>query len=149
MRALMLFFLLICFAPVGFAHDVWPYEKAFRDEGWIIHGGHNFTTILESKIGECLHELGGDFIVDFEESYISGFCNDENLILWIVILDRLSTSQSEMWGDISFTRTGPDTREYMEVRWYDPQTKKKHIVCNPEHVFCITTKVPLADNTIF
>lgn len=96
-----------------------------------------------------MDELGADLIVDFEESYISDFCHDENLILWIVILDRLSTSKTEMWGDISFTRTGPDTSDYTEIRWYDPLTRTKHIVCNPKHVFCVTTKVPLAYNTIF
>ncbi|MFT5731291.1 MAG: hypothetical protein ACI8PB_005489 [Desulforhopalus sp.] len=93
--------------------------------------------------------MGEDLIVDDEESYISDFCHNEKLILWIVILDRISTSKTEMWGDISFSRTGPDTEEYTEIRWYDPETKTKHIVCNPEHVFCLTTKVPLAYNTIF
>lgn len=93
--------------------------------------------------------MGGDLIVDNEESYISDFCHNEKLILWVIILDRISTSRGEMWGDVAFSRTGPDTREYTEIRWYDPQTKKKHIVCNPKHVFCLTTKVPLAYNTIF
>lgn len=88
-------------------------------------------------------------MVDFEESYISDFCHKDRVILWIVIFDRVSTPRDEMWGDISFARTGPDTSEYTEIRWYDPATKTKHIVCNPTHVSCLTTKVPLAYNTIF
>jgi len=119
------------------------------DKGWIIHSGHNFAQILERKIHECRCKIGEDLVVDDEESYISDFCHNERLILWIVILDRISTSHGEMWGDISFSRTGPDTEEYTEIRWYDAETKTKHIVCNPEHVYCLTTKAPLAYNTIF
>ena len=100
-------------------------------------------------MSECRKEFGADIVVDFEESYISDFCHDDKLILWVIIFDRISTSQAEMWGDISFTRTGPNTQDYAEIRWYDPVTKKKHIVCNSEHVFCLTTRVPLAYNTIF
>ena len=69
--------------------------------------------------------------------------------MWIVILDRVSTAREEMWGDVAFIKTGPCMDEYTEVRWYDPVTKKKHIVCNPDYAFCLTTKVPLAYNTIF
>ncbi|MFT5700823.1 MAG: hypothetical protein ACI8ZB_003708 [Desulforhopalus sp.] len=122
---------------------------AFKDKGWVIHNGEKFVQILDNKIHECVAELGDDLILDAEASYISDFCHDENLILWVIVLDRISTAQAEMWGDISFSRTDPHTKEYIEVRWYDSQTKMKHIVCNPEHVFCITTKVPLAYNTIF
>ena len=93
--------------------------------------------------------MAEDLIVDDDESYISDYCHNEKLILWIVIFDRISTPRGEMWGDISFSRTGPDTDEYVEIRWYNPETKTKHIVCNPDHVFCLTTKVPLAYNTIF
>jgi hypothetical protein len=106
-------------------------------------------TILQEKLPACIAEFGEDLVLDNEESYISDFCHDEQMILWVFILDRLSTDRDEMWGDISFSRTGPDTVEYTEVRWYDPSTQTKHIVCNAQHVFCLTTKVPLAYNTIF
>ncbi|TKB07333.1 hypothetical protein [Desulforhopalus sp. IMCC35007] len=106
-------------------------------------------TILQEILPACIAEFGGDLVLDNEESYISDFCHDEQMILWVFILDRLSTDRDEMWGDISFSRTGPDTMEYTEVRWYDPHTQTKHIVCNAKHVFCLTTNVPLAYNTIF
>lgn len=93
--------------------------------------------------------MGTDLVVDDIECYHSDFSHDTYLYMWIVILDRVSTVRDEMWGDVAFARIGQDGKEYIEIRWYDPATKKKHIVCNPEYVFCLTTKVPLAYNTIF
>jgi hypothetical protein len=126
-----------------------PHDKAFGDNGWIIHNEKDFHLILHEKLNEFIPEIGKDLVLDAAESYISDFSHDYYLIMWVVIWDRVSTERDEMWGDVAFSMTGPATEEYTEVRWYDPITKKKHIVCNPEYAFCLTTKVPLAYNTIF
>lgn len=149
MRPLLVFLFLLFFVTAASSHECCPHVQAFKDKGWVIHKAQDFTDILTAKLQECLPEFGHDLILDAEESYVSDFCHDQKLLLWVIVLDRISTPRAEMWGDISFTKTAPHTETYIEVRWYDPQTKTKHIVCNPEHVFCLTTKVPLAYNTIF
>ena len=126
-----------------------PNEKAFLDNGWIIHCESDFDQILEEKLDEFIPEIGTDLVLDNEASYISDFSHNCYLIMWVVIWDRVSTVRDEMWGDVAFSSTCPYSEEYTEVRWYDPVTKKKHIVYNPEHACCLTTKVPLAYNTIF
>lgn len=126
-----------------------PNLRAFEENGWVIHSEHDFELILTQKLEEFLPEIGTDLVLDNAESYISDFSHDYYLIMWVVIFDRVSTIQDEMWGDVAFSRTCPYTGEFTEIRWYDPITKKKHIVVNPEHACCLTTKVPLAYNTIF
>ncbi len=126
-----------------------PNEKAFLDNGWVIHCEKQFDQILEEKLNEFIPEIGTDLVVDNEASYISDFSHNCYLIMWVVIWDRISTVKDEMWGDVAFSMTCPYSEEYTEVRWYDPATKKKHIVYNPRHACCLTTKVPLAYNTIF
>ncbi len=126
-----------------------PHEKAFVESGWVIHDANRFHLILHEKLKEFVPEFGEDLILDDAESYISAFSHDSYLIMWIVILDRVSTARDEMWGDVAFIKTGPCMHEYTEIRWYDPISKKKHIVCNPDYAFCLTTKIPLAYNTIF
>ncbi len=126
-----------------------PHVKAFRESGWIIHNEKDFYRILDEKLQEFIPEIGGDLVLDVAESYISDFSHDCYLIMWVVIWDRVSTVRDEMWGDIAFSMTGPASEEYTELRWYDPKTRKRHIVCNPDYAFCLTTKAPLAYNTIF
>jgi hypothetical protein len=148
MKTIILLSILFCCVN-AFSCERCPNEKAFWDTGWVVHSGQDFDRILKEKLNELNPEIGTDLVLDDAESYISCFSHDYYLIMWIVIWDRTSTVRDEMWGDIAFSRTGPNTEDYTEVRWYDPVTKKKHIVCNPEHAFCLTTKVPLAYNTIF
>ena len=148
MRSILLLFILLIFVN-AYSSEECPNEQAFQENGWVIHDEKDFHQILAEKLNECIREIGTDLVLDGAESYISDFSYDYYLIMWIVILDRVSTVKDEMWGDISFSKTGPYTKEYTEVRWYDPATKKKHIVCNPKHAFCLTTKIPLAYNTIF
>ena len=133
----------------GFGAEACPNEKKFVENGWIVHAGEDFDSILKEKLSGFLPEIGHDLVVDFQESYISDFSHDEYMIVWVVIFDRLSTGRDEMWGDVAFSKTGPCSNEYTEIRWYDPVTKQKHIVCNPAYACCLTTKVPLAYNTIF
>ncbi|MFW2368868.1 MAG: hypothetical protein ACN4GW_20820 [Desulforhopalus sp.] len=148
MKILIVLSMLI-YCVNGNACEVCPNEKAFCDHGWIIHSGKDFVQILEEKMSEFIPQVGTDLVLDDAESYMSHYSHDAYLIMWIVIFDRISTVKDEMWGDVAFIKTGPDTEDYAEVRWYDPETKKKHIVCNPEYAYCLTTKVPLAYNTIF
>lgn len=148
MKAIILLSILVCFTH-AYSCDLCPNESAFGDKGWVIHSGNDFHKILEEKLSEFIPEVGTDLVVDDAESYISDFSHDHYLIMWVVILDRVSTVKDEMWGDVAFTKIGPYAEEFVELRWYDPTTKTKHIVCNPEHAFCLTTKVPLAYNTIF
>lgn len=126
-----------------------PNTRAFIDNGWVIHSEKDFDQILEQKLHKLIPEIGADLVLDFTEFYKSDFSHDYYLIMSIVILDRISTPRDEMWGDVAFTKTDCDTEEYIELRWYDPVTKKKHIVCNSKYVCCLSTKVPLAYNTIF
>ena len=148
MRALLLFAGILCWANIAVAENC-PNETAFRDSGWVVHDGSKFQQILKARLQEFLPQLGKDLVVDSEASYISDYSHDEHMIMWIVVLDRLSTDREEMWGDVSFAKTGPCAQSYTEVRWYDPDSRTKHIVCNPEFTCCLTTKVPLAYNTIF
>ena len=148
MKAILLLSILCCVVNV-YACDQCPNEKDFSAGGWIIHSKKDFDQILKEKLDEFIPEVGTDLVLDDAESYISDFSYDCHLIMWIVIWDRISTERDEMWGDVAFSRTGPHTEEYTEVRWYDPATKTKHIVCNPEYACCLTTRVPLAYNTIF
>ncbi len=126
-----------------------PNEKAFLDNGWIIHNEIEFEQILKDTLKILSPQIGRDLVLDDAESYISDFSHDYYLIMWVVIWDRISTGRDEMWGDVAFSRTCPWSGEYTEIRWYDQVTKKKHIVYNPKHCCCLTTKVPLAYNTIF
>ena len=148
MKTLALLLVLFC-AVEGYACERCPNEDAFCKDGWVIHDGKDFDAILLEKLSEFLPEIGGDLVLDDAESYLSDFSHDEYLLMWIIIYDRVSTCKDEMWGDVSFAMTGPYAKEFTELRWYDPATKKKHIVCNPEYAFCLTSKVPLAYNTIF
>ena len=148
MKPVILLSLLFCFVH-AYASDECPTREAFLDNGWIVHSENDFYSILEDKLNEFLPEIGKDLILDNAESYISDYSHDYYLIMWVVIWDRVSTGKDEMWGDVAWSRTCPYTGEYTEVRWYDPVTKKKHIVFNPEHSCCLTTNVPLAYNTIF
>lgn len=148
MKPILILSILVCFTK-GYCCDICPHEEAFSAQGWVVHNGKDFVQILQVKLQEFIPEIGSDLVIDDAESYLSDFSHDTYLILWIVILDRVSTAKDEMWGDVSITKTGPATNEFAELRWYDPVTKEKHIVCNPDHAFCLTTKVPLAYNTIF
>jgi len=148
MKSIIFLFILFFFVIPCYSEDC-PNENAFLDNGWIVHSEKDFDQIVEKKLQEFLPEIGKDLVLDDAESYKSDFSHDYYLIMWVVILDRISTVKDEMWGDVAFSRTCPYTGEYTEVRWYDPVTKKKHIVFNPRHVCCLTTKVPLAYNTIF
>lgn len=148
MIATVLLAILLSLTTISLAAEC-PHEKAFRDSGWIVHDSGKFHQILHEKRCECLSHSGGDFVLDGAESYISHYSYNSYLIMWIVILDRVSTLKDEMWGDVAFASTSPYEEEYIEIRWYDPITRTRHIVCNPDHVYCLTTKVPLAYNTIF
>lgn len=148
MKAIIILSSLFFFVNV-YACDKCPNEQAFCDSGWVIHRGEEFEQILQNKLSEFTPEIGKDLVLDSAESYLSDFSHDMYLLMWIIVLDRLSTQKDEMWGDVSFATTGPHTQEFTEIRWYDPITKTKHIVCNPEYAFCLTTKIPLAYNTIF
>ena len=148
MKHIMLLSFLFFFVN-GNASDKCPHEKVFCDHGWVIHNGKEFAQILAEKLDEFIPEMGKDLVLDDAERYMSHYSHDSYLIMWIVIFDRVSTHKDEMWGDVAFIKTGPHSDDYAEVRWYDPATRQKHIVCNPEYAFCLTTKVPLAYNTIF
>lgn len=145
--------LLSLFVPLyhvnGCTTEECPNEMAFLDNGWIIHCEKDFDRILKEKLEEYIPQVGMDLVLEYAESYMSDFSHDYYLIMWVEIWDRVSTVRDEMWGDVAFSRTCPYMEEYTEVRWYDPVTKEKHIVFNPKYACCLTTKVPLAYNTIF
>jgi len=148
MKPLVVLSILVFFVH-AYAVEECPHEKAFCDNGWVIHNAENFQQILQEKLKEFTPQIGTDLVLDAAESYISDFSCDYYLIMWVVIWDRVSTPKDEMWGDVALSMTGPCSEEYTEIRWYDPVTKTKNIVCNPQHAFCLTTKIPLAYNTIF
>ncbi len=148
MKPIALLSMLVFFVH-AYAAEECPNKKAFCDNGWIMHNDKDFQRILQEKLKEFTAEIGTDLVLDDAESYISDFSYDYYLIMWVVIWDRVSTGQDEMWGDVALSMTGPCSEEYTEIRWYDPVTRTKHVVYNPQYVFCITTKVPLAYNTIF
>ncbi|MGB3221823.1 MAG: hypothetical protein WBB23_03400 [Desulforhopalus sp.] len=133
----------------AYSEEACPNDQAFLEAGWIIHCDGDFEHILQQKLNEFRLEVGRDLILDDAECYKSDFSHDYYLIMRVVIWDRVSTGRDEMWGDVAFSMTGPYSADYIEVRWYDPITKKKHIVFNPKYACCLTTKVPLAYNTIF
>lgn len=127
-----------------------PNEKAFCDNGWVVHGKEEYSYLVNRKLSEFLPQVGRDLVLDHAEYYVSDFSHDPYLIISIVIWDRVSTENDEMWGDVAIASTGSLNEEcIVEIRWYDPVTKKKHIIFNSQHACCLTTKVPLAYNTIF
>ncbi|WP_419176799.1 hypothetical protein [Desulfosediminicola sp.] len=140
---------LLLQAAVCFATGDCPNHDAFREQGWVIHDKEEFNQILTQRLEDFLPQVGKDLVLDQDEYYKSCYCYDDYLIMQIVIYDRLSTCRDEMWGDVAFALTGNFDGDYVELRWYDPVSKEKHIVCNPDYVCCVTTKVPLAVNTIF
>ena len=146
---LLLFLAILCSCAAGYASEKCPHETAFLEDGWVIHSENDFHQILEEKLVEFLPEMGEDLVLDHAEFYLSEFSHDNYLIMWIVIWDRVSTTTDEMWGDVAFSWTDTCRKEFIELRWYDPTTRRKHIVCNPDYVCCLSTKVPLAYNTIF
>lgn len=148
MKPLIFLSLLLCTVTAYSAHDC-PHSKDFVTQGWIVHDENDFHRILHEKLNEIIPEIGCDLVQEYAESYISDYSHNYYLIMWVVIWDRVSTARDEMWGDVALSRTCPHTGEYTEIRWYDPVTKKKHIVFNPAHSCCLTTNVPLAYNTIF
>lgn len=148
MKLFILLSILLCSVDV-YSCEKCPNETAFLHHGWVIHSQQHFEEILEEKLSEFMVQYGNDLVLDDAESYVSDFSHDCDMIMWIIILDRVSTTKDEMWGDIAFSKTGPNAEEFTEVRWYDPVTKTKHIVCNSDYAFCLTTNVPLAYNTIF
>lgn len=148
MKPIILLTVLCCFVN-AYSAERCPNEKAFLDNGWVVHSEKDFHRILEEKMNEFIPEIGIDLVLDDAENYKSDFSYDYYLIISIVIWDRISTARDEMWGDVALSRTCPNTGECIEVRWYDPETKTKHIVFNPKYACCLTTKVPLAYNTIF
>lgn len=152
MKSIIILLFLFCFVNAYSAEICpveCPHETTFCANGWIIHDENDFEQILEQKLSEFIPEVGEDLVLDDAESYKSDYSHDYYLIMWVIIWDRVSTEKDEMWGDVAFSRTCPYTGEYTEIRWYDPVTKKKHIVFNPAHTCCLTTKPPLAYNTIF
>lgn len=148
MKPIVLLSILVLFVN-AYAAEQCPHQKAFCDNDWVIHSEKDFQRILQEKLKEFTPQIGTDLVLDDAESYISDFSYDHYLIMWVVIWDRVSTVKEEMWGDVALSMTGPGTEEYTEIRWYDPVTRTKHIVYNPQYAFCLTTKVPLAYNTIF
>lgn len=140
---------MLFYSGNGWSVEECPNEIAFLDNGWIVHCEKKFHQILEEKLSEFIPEVGTDLVLDNVASYISDFSHDCYLIMWVVIWDRVSTERDEMWGDVALSMTCPYSEIYTEIRWYDPVTKKKNIVYNPEYACCLTTKVPLAYNTIF
>ena len=126
-----------------------PNQQAFMDSGWVVHNGKSFHQIVDKKLDEFLPQVGTELVLDHAEFYKSDYSHNHYLIMWIVIWDRVSTPRDEMWGDVAVTMTGPNSEEYIEIRWYDPVKKEKHIVCNPDYVCCLSTKIPLAYNCIF
>ena len=126
-----------------------PNLRAFLENGWVVHCEKEFKSILEEKLLEFTPQFGSSLVLDHAEYYRSEFSYNYYLAIWVVIWDRISTDKDEMWGDVAFSLTGPGTKNYIEIRWYDPLAKKKHIVCNPDYLCCLSTKIPLAYNTIF
>lgn len=127
-----------------------PNEKDFCESGWIVHSEEEFSELVNLKLEEFLPQVGEDLILDHAEYYVSDYSHDAYLIISIVIWDRLSTDRDEMWGDVAIASAGSLTENcIVEIRWYDAISKKKHIAYNSNYACCLTTKVPLAYNTIF
>ena len=148
MRCFLLLSLLL-YGPDAQSMDDCPHLQEFLDNGWIVHKDADFERIVTEKLIQFVPEIGNDLMLDHQEFYMSDFSHNYYLKIWVVIWDRVSTEQDEMWGDIALAMTGPDSEEYVEIRWYDHKTKEKHIACNPDFVCCLSTKIPLAFNTIF
>ena len=146
---LIIIFTILSYFVNAFPCDQCPHTLVFSENGWIIHDEKDFNQILEQKLRDFIPEIGADLILEYAEYYKSDFSHDYYLIMSILIFDRISTPRDEMWGDVSLAKTDYNSDEYVELRWYDPATKKKHIVCNSKYVCCLSTKVPLAYNTIF
>lgn len=144
-------FLFILFTCIKcYAFERCPHEKHFSQGGWIIHHPADFFQIAKQKLHQFLPEIGSDLVFDHGEYYHSAYSHDPQEAMWIVIWDRLSTGRDEMWGDVAISSTGLlEVEHIFEIRWYDPVDKKKHIIFNSNYACCLTTRVPLAYNTIF
>lgn len=136
--------LSLLFASYAIALAECPNHRLYIEDGWVIHDCDCFHQVVQERLKEFRPEVGRDLIRDSEGFYNPGYSQDFYLILWVEIWDRLSTGRNEMWGDVALAKTGPHSDEYVEIRWYDPRTKTKHIVCNSQYVCCTSTKVPLA-----
>ena len=140
---------MLFYAVIASSSEECLHQEAFVKNGWVVHNGEKFKEILEEKLKEFIPEIGTDLILDHAAFYVSDFSHDDYLIAWVEIWDRVSTERDEMWGDVAVSATGPCREEYIEIRWYDPIEQKRHIVCNPDFLSCLSTKIPLAYNTIF
>jgi hypothetical protein len=133
-------------------------NEMFEQKGWIIHDSEQFDAIVKDKIQELKSSVeSGKTVFDMQGVY-------ENKFSYVYF----ELFKTEAWistpvdyvlrrGDFVFTtvaasegyggQDGNKVGDYVEVRWFDGNDK--HIVSNLNLESCISTKPPLAMNTLF
>lgn len=121
----------------------------YKENGWVIHNTSEFDQILLDVQSLVANGIDNSTIVED----IDGFLVTNNsqispdLFMKVNTWDVLSTSQEVMYGDIAIFSDLLTPENALEVRWFDG--KNKHIVYNDKYMLCISTKQPVAPNTIF
>lgn len=142
-----IFLSLIFLSFTVFADDC-TYTNSFSQSGWKIHDSKNFgkyanfvkTTIkngLDDK--SVVFDLSGPIMT---RSTVDGL----PILLDAMMFDNLKTPQDEMYGDYAFLEIVNDTRDLVEVRWYNG--KERNIVFNPKFLKCMSEAAPYVDNAV-
>jgi len=123
--------------------------QAYLDNDWIIHNPKHFNKILKKQSRLISTGLEDGSV----EEDLNGTIRTYNAIggrpvlMKVETFDSLNTDRDLMYGDFAVMVKHFSPEQSLEVRWFDG--KQKHVVINSKYMSCISTSVPIAENTIF
>lgn len=121
----------------------------YRTSGWVVHKSTNFKKIHKALQKKIQLGLEQGTLVDDLQGVIrtSQTVNGSSIYMDVRTYDSLETPKEEMFGDIATLKNFFVPTQILELRWYENQ--KKHIVFNANYLNCVSTIVPMADNSVF
>lgn len=142
------FLLGLLFLSLSSLASLCEYTGSYQSTGWKIHDPSTFE-VYSKMVKDSIKKGLDDKSVIFD---ISGPIPTENtvdgqsILLDAMMFDNLKTPQDEMYGDFAILEIVNDTRDLVEVRWYDGD--KRNIVFNPKFLNCMSESAPYVDNAV-
>lgn len=124
----------------SFAQGACPSDQNLKSQGWVVHPTSDLSKV-QKELTQVLAQEASDFTLDLTTRMMS----KTERPVEVVSMDRLSTPQSLMYGDI-LTVTDLETSEVSELRWFDG---RKHVVYNPKFQKCAMNFEFMAENALF
>lgn len=124
------------------------YTESYLSTGWTIHDPSTFFTHANFVKNTIKTGLNDETVVfDISGPILTDDTVDGGeILLDAMMFDNLKTPNDEMFGDYAILESVGSTRELVEVRWYDGNTR--NIVFNPKFIKCMSEAAPYVDNSV-